>query len=154
MELVAMTLRRLSDDPGRDLAELLRRTLFIFLSGNADMHLKNFSFLQDGHTQRLAPAYDLLSTRLVISERDDPEELALPLNGKKNRLKREDFALFARNIGLNDRQFQAACDALAARLPVLFDLVRKSFLPGDLKEAYGELLRERSARLGLAPQGR
>lgn len=154
MELVARTLRRLSDDPGRDLAELLRRTLFIFLSGNADMHLKNFSFLQDGHTRRLAPAYDLLSTRLVISERDDPEELALPLNGKKNRLKREDFALFARNIGLNDRQFQAACDALAARLPVLFDLVRKSFLPGDLKEAYGELLRERSARLGLAPQGR
>ena len=120
MELVARTLRRLSDDPGRDLAELLRRTLFIFLSGNADMHLKSFSFLQDGHTRRLAPAYDLLSTRLVISERDDPEELALPLNGKKNRLKREDFALFARNIGLNDRQFQAACDALAARLPVLF----------------------------------
>ena len=98
MEFIAKTIRKFSDTPGLDLVELLKRSLFFFLTGNADIHLKNFSFLYEGHTRRLAPAYDLLSTRLVISERDDPEELALPLNGKKNRLKREDFALFARNI--------------------------------------------------------
>ena len=128
---------------------LLRLALFCFLTGNADMHLKNFSLLYEGRTKRLAPAYDLLSTRLVIPERDDPEEMALTLNGKKNRLRLEDFALFAKNIGLGSRQFQSACDSLAASLPSLFNLVQASFLPDDLKEAYGALLRVRAQRLGL-----
>ena len=98
-------------------------------------HLKNFSMLQDGvvRTRRLAPAYDLLSTRLVIPEKDAPEEMALTINGKKNKLKFEDFASFAKNIGLNAKQFRTACDQLAASLPVLFALVQKSFLPEELK---------------------
>ena len=78
MEFIAKTIRKFSDTPGLDLVELLKRSLFFFLTGNADIHLKNFSFLYEGHTRRLAPAYDLLSTRLVISEKDDSEELALP----------------------------------------------------------------------------
>ena len=149
MELVARGLRTYSDTPGLDLVRLLRLALFCFLTGNADMHLKNFSLLYEGRTKRLAPAYDLLSTRLVIPERDDPEEMALTLNGKKNRLRLEDFALFAKNIGLGSRQFQSACDSLAASLPSLFNLVQASFLPDDLKEAYGALLRVRAQRLGL-----
>lgn len=149
MELVARCLRTYSDTPGLDLVRLLRLALFCFLTGNADMHLKNFSLLYEGRTKRLAPAYDLLSTRLVIPERDDPEEMALTLNGKKNRLRIEDFALFAKNIGLGSRQFQGVCDSLAASLPSQFNLVRASFLPDDLKEAYGALLRVRAQRLGL-----
>ena len=111
-------------------------------------HLKNFSLLQDGvvRTRRLAPAYDLLSTRLVIPEKDAPEEMALTINGKKNKLKFEDFA---KNIRLNAKQFRTACDQLAASRPVLFALVQKSFLPEDLKKDYAKLLVERATRLGL-----
>ena len=99
-----------------------------------------------GCTRRLAPAYDLLSTRLVIPEKDDPEEMALTINGKKNKLKFEDFA---KNIRLNAKQFRTACDQLAASRPVLFALVQKSFLPEDLKKDYAKLLVERATRLGL-----
>ena len=151
MELVARTIRKFSDTPGLDLVNILKRTLFFFLTGNADMHLKNFSFLYDGPAKRLAPAYDLLSTRLVISEKDDPEEMALTINGRKNRLKLGDFAIFSKNIGLNTKQFQTACDGLATQLPAMLELVQKSFLPEDLKKAYGELLRERAVLLGLWP---
>ncbi|MFC7671206.1 HipA domain-containing protein [Hymenobacter humi] len=57
--------------------------LFSFLTGNADMHLKNFSLLQTpGLGYNLAPAYDLVATALVNPA--DPEELALTLNGKRS----------------------------------------------------------------------
>ena len=75
--------------------------------------------------------------------------MALTINGKKNKLKFEDFASFAKNIGLNAKQFRTACDQLAASLPVLFALVQKSFLPEDLKKDYAKLLEERATRLGL-----
>ena len=106
-------------------------------------YLKNFSLLQGGCTRRLAPAYDLLSTRLVIPEKDAPEEMALTTNDKK-KLKFEDIA---KNIRLNAKQFRTACDQLAASLPVLFALVQKSFL--QLKKDYAKLLEERATRLGL-----
>ena len=53
----------------------------------ADMHLKNFSLITDDiENIHLSPCYDLLSTRLLIAEKDDPEELALTLNGKKKNI--------------------------------------------------------------------
>lgn len=51
--------------PAADLEGLLRRIVFNYLIGNADAHAKNFSLLY-GETANpvLAPAYDLVSTRL------------------------------------------------------------------------------------------
>ena len=71
------------------------------------MHLKNFSLIDhaNGLTQ-LAPVYDLLSTRLVIPEKDDPEELPLTLNGRKHKLTCNDFMLFAQSLQLNDKQIE------------------------------------------------
>ena len=70
--------------------------------------------------------------------------MALTINGKKNKLKFEDFA---KNIWLNAKQFRTACDQLAASRPVLFAHVQKSFL--QLKKDYAKLLEERATRLGL-----
>ena len=53
------------------------------------MHLKNFSLYNVGLGYCLTPAYDLLSTVLVMPE--DTEELALTLNGKKRKICRKDF---------------------------------------------------------------
>ena len=72
------------------------------MTGNADMHLKNFSLLTNEEDEvTLSPAYDLLSTKILMPE--DKEELALTLNGKKNNLRKKDFELFAEKLGINDK---------------------------------------------------
>ena len=149
MELIAKTIRRYSASPGYDLSALLDITLFIFLTGNADMHLKNFSFIYDGDERRLAPAYDMLSTRLVIPEKTDPEELALTLCGKKSNFRSRDFMKFAETIGLSEKQYHAAAKRLHGRLPRMFDVLASSFLPDEQKEAYKRLIFERAARLDI-----
>jgi serine/threonine-protein kinase HipA len=56
--------------------------LYCFLTGNADMHRKNFSLLHTlGLGYGLAPAYNLVATALVNPA--DPEELVLTLNSRK-----------------------------------------------------------------------
>jgi len=89
-EQIAKLLLRFSCAPKLDLFNFWQQTLFCWFTGNADMHLKNFSMYSPTKRQYiLSPAYDMLSTILVIPE--DREELALTLNGKKRKLKRSDF---------------------------------------------------------------
>lgn len=151
MEMVAKTLRRYSSAPGFDLSVFLDMTLFIFLTGNGDMHLKNFSLIYDGNERRLAPAYDMLSTRLVIPEKDDPEELALTLCGKKSNFKARDFIKFADTIGLSNQQYNAAIKRLSGKLPKILDVLSSSFLPEAQIAAYKRLISERLARLDIIP---
>ncbi len=82
-----------------ELQRLFEMTIFNFAIGNGDAHRKNFSLLtgEEG-TVALSPAYDLLSSRLVIPEEE--EELALTVNGRRNRLGRTDFLAFADHMGL------------------------------------------------------
>ena len=80
-----------------DALRLFELTLFCFLTGNADMHMKNFSLLYElGGEINLSPAYDLLPTNLLLSE--DREEAALTLNGKKRRISRDDFMQFGTTL--------------------------------------------------------
>jgi serine/threonine-protein kinase HipA len=69
--------------------KLFARTLFSFLAGNEDMHLKNFSLIARGEKVELTPAYDLVNTTIAL--RAAREELALPLQGKKSKLTRNDL---------------------------------------------------------------
>jgi serine/threonine-protein kinase HipA len=89
-EQIGKTILKYSTNPGLDLVNFCEIVLFSFLTGNADMHLKNFSLIYDSvNGPILAPAYDMLSTALVNPA--DDEDLALTLNGKKKRIKRKDF---------------------------------------------------------------
>ncbi|WP_455594510.1 HipA domain-containing protein [Cloacibacillus porcorum] len=151
MELIAKNLRRYSTAPGYDLSVLFDMVVFIFLTGNGDMHLKNFSLLYDGGERRLAPAYDLLSTRLVIAEKDDPEEFAMPMNGKKSNFKEVDFIKFSESEGLNKNHYNRTMVRFAKRLPAMFSLIKQSFLPESARRQYLELLESRAARLNILP---
>ena len=151
MELVAKNLRRYSAAPGSDLSILLDTAVFIFLTGNSDMHLKNFSLIYDGGERRLAPAYDLLSTRLVIPAKDDPEEFAMPMNGKKSNFKEADFLKFTESAGLNEKHYKRAAARFAKRLPAMLDLIERSFLPEEKRCQYRELIAARAARLKILP---
>jgi serine/threonine-protein kinase HipA len=52
------------------------------------------------HGVELSPAYDLLNSTIILNSQ---EELALSLNGKKNRLKKNDLFeyLAKKRLGLN-----------------------------------------------------
>jgi serine/threonine-protein kinase HipA len=127
--------------------KLLERTLFSFLVGNEDMHLKNFSLITRNQKVELAPAYDLLSTTIAI--KNPREELALPLRGKKSRLTRNDLLeYFARErLHLNERILGDVMSRFIKAIPLWRDLLGRSFLSAEMKQKFGLLLDERTARL-------
>ena len=134
-ELVAKLISKYSSVPKLDLVKYWEQVLFSWLIGNADMHLKNYSlYAPEGNEYQLTPAYDLLSTALVIPE--DTEELALTLCGKKRKLTRQHFLEAMRASGLDEK----VCDNIFARfqhiLPEWEACIRQSFLPTEMQEQY------------------
>ncbi|HCC86007.1 MAG TPA: toxin HipA, partial [Porphyromonadaceae bacterium] len=104
-EQIAKAILKYSATPGLDVVNFFEMVLFSFLTGNADMHLKNFSLLEHpGLGMTLSPAYDLVNTALVNP--DDDEEMALTLNGKKKKLKREDFVAAMNIMKVEEKQQQ------------------------------------------------
>ncbi|MCW3787691.1 HipA domain-containing protein, partial [Marinilabiliaceae bacterium AAT] len=99
-----------------------------------------------GLTQ-LAPAYDLLSTRLVIPEKDDPEELALTMNGRKRKFRIGDFQQLAKSLKLKQKQVDNIFKRFQKVMPTVLDFINNSFLPEDKKSEYKELIQERASRL-------
>lgn len=125
------------------------RLLFAYLTGNEDMHLKNWSLITRDDKVELAPAYDLLNT--TIPNPRSREELALPLDGKKRNLTANDFwqYLAIERLALTTAQVEWTKAQLAhasARWP---EQIRASFMSDALKEKYLELLADRRERLGL-----
>lgn len=133
---------------GFDLSEFFLRLVVCFVTGNSDMHLKNFSLIErnpGGRDFVLSPAYDLLPVNLVMPE--DTEETALTLNGKKSRLRRKDFLDLAANIGLNDRSAGRMIDSVLSKTGQAITLCENSYLPDDMKADMKKLIEERAARL-------
>lgn len=150
MEKIARVIKLYSSHPMLDLVDYFATVLFCYLSGNADMHLKNFSlYYQNGNLIQMAPAYDLISTRLIIPKKDDPEESALTINGKKAKLSRDDYDVFAKHIGLNEKQVFNIYKRMDTAIKSALDLIDQSFLTADKKIEYKELISNRAACLNL-----
>ncbi len=121
-------------------------SVFSFLTGNNDMHLKNFSMINTGETQwTLSPAYDLLN--VAIANPNDTEELALTLEGKKKKLKRENFERLGKDLGLNEKQAEGVFARFIKRKSVSMQWIDNSFLSDEYKKQYKEVLEERYSRL-------
>jgi len=121
IERVARGLRPLSTNPASDLDTLFRRAVLAWLIGDGDMHLKNLAVLKAADTGakaftsvRLAPLYDAVTTR--VFPRLAGDRMALKLNGKDDRLRRRDFLMLARTIGLPGAEAEIALADLTARL--------------------------------------
>ena len=147
MEQVARLVETYCTFPAVEKVKLLRLTLFSFLVGNEDMHLKNFSAIRNGDVISLAPAYDLLNTTIVLPQPE--EELALPLNGKKNMLTRADFLghYAGERLGLTQRVIERILADFAKARPAWESLVGISFLSDNMKKRYREVVAERFARI-------
>ena len=150
MEQIGKIIKRYSSNPLFDCIRFFDVALFSFLTGNADMHLKNFSLIYPVNGMvNLAPAYDLLATRLLIPEKDDPEEMALTINGRKRKLNKGDFLSLAKNMGLQEKQVSNVFKRFSRALPEALAAIADGFLPEDKTKAYQELLQERARRLKL-----
>lgn len=121
--------------------------VFCFLSGNNDMHLKNFSMIENPFGWALAPAYDLLNVAILLPE--DTEELALTLAGKKKKLKRQHFEQLGVGLGLTPKQIKGTFNRMIKNKLKAFDWIDRSFLSSEMKYAYKEVLEGRYRQLGL-----
>ncbi len=149
MEKVAKVIEEHATFPAVEKLELFRRTVFCFLTGNEDMHLKNFSLLVSPPRVHLAPAYDMVNSTLALP--GATEEMALPIRGKKRELSRRDLVDYfaADRLALESRAVGEVLRSIADAFPVWDRLIGRSFLPEEQKTAYRELLASRRKRLEM-----
>ena len=121
--------------------------LFSFITGNNDMHLKNFSMIENYYGWELSPSYDLLNASIVLPE--DNEELALSISGKKKKLKLSHFTEFGKGLELNDKQIHSIYSRIKILASKSEKLIEKSFLSEKMKHEYRKLIRSRYAQLKL-----
>lgn len=145
-EQIGKAIQRHSVNPGLDVVNFFELVLFSFLTGNADMHLKNFSLLeQPGLGMALSPAYDLVNTALVNPA--DDEEMALTLNGRKKKLKKQDFVAAMNALNIGEKQQENIFNKMANALPKWQELIDRSFMSDVFKSQYSNVLTERMHRL-------
>ena len=145
-EQIAKTILRYSSTPKLDAVNFWEQVLFSWLTGNADMHLKNFSlYSRNQGVYGLTPAYDLLSTALVLPE--DAEELALTLNGRKRKLRSSDFVQAMTASGMDEKVIDNLFKKFIKAIPKWNEWIDVSFLPDEMKGKYKALIEEKIERL-------
>lgn len=144
-EQVGKTIEKYSHTPKLCLTNYLQLLLFCFITGNNDMHLKNFSLYAPNGEYELTPGYDLLNAALVNPK--DKEELALTLNGKKSKIKLSDFMTAADKMGIEARTVINMINTMRKAMPKWEEIIRNSFISEELKTRYMELMLARLDRI-------
>lgn len=149
LEQVANIVEQFCTFPALEKPKLARLLLFCFLTGNEDMHLKNFSLTVRNDVVTLSPAYDLLNTTLVLE--NAKEESALPLYGRKKKLTRKLWidGFCRERLKLQDRQTETILRDFESALPNWNELIQRSYLSQRRQEAYRQIMNTRLERLGL-----
>lgn len=130
---------------GLDKLNFFELVLFCYLTGNNDMHLKNFTLIH--HPDRsvsLSPAYDLLNVNLVFP--DDLDDLALTLNGKKRKITKADFDRFASGLNLPEKAVSTSYSKFIEAGEKVEKVIQSSFLPEDMKARYFEIWKSKISR--------
>ncbi len=136
-EKIAKLIKLYSSAPMLDLVNFWEVVVFSWITGNSDMHLKNFSLISRSSGQYvLSQAYDLVNVHLVFPE--DKEELALTLDGRKKHINRQNFVRAMASSGLGDKVMENIFRKFMDAAPKWYNFIDDSFLPAELKEKYKE----------------
>ena len=141
MERIGKAIQEYADNTFLDLLRFYELTLFSYLTGNNDMHLKNFSMVQASYGWALAPAYDLLNVSIVNPE--DTEELALTIAGKKKKITRKLLFEFGLGLDLSKKQIEGAFKRFHGLKTDAINLIESSFLSEDMQKAYVDIMEQR-----------
>lgn len=147
-ERCAKVIERYSSRVGLDMTELFMRLVFSFVTGNSDMHLKNFSLIETSENSGeyvLSPAYDLLPVNVILPA--DNEQTALTLNGKKRNIRKKDFYAFAYKCGIPKISAEKMIKKVVSLNEKYKSMCFDSLLPDDMKESFSGLIDERCAIL-------
>ena len=145
-EQITKLIFKYSATPKLDLINFWEQVLFSWITGNADMHLKNFSlYSKTKGTYVLSPAYDLLSTALVMPE--DTEELALTLNGKKRRIKKQDFVTSMQASDITDKVAENIFRKFIKAEASWKEFITNSFLPKEMQDSYISFVEKKLAMI-------
>jgi serine/threonine-protein kinase HipA len=136
-EKTGKTIKQYSTQSGLDVLHYFELVVFSFISGNADMHLKNFSMWEKAEGQfSLSPAYDLVSTMLAI--KNETEQMSLTINGRKNKISKKDFEAFALKLLLNEKQAANCFQSFLKKSEAAVWWIENSFLPDEQKKILTE----------------
>jgi len=145
-EKTGKIIQKYSSQSGFDALSYFELVLFSFIIGNADMHLKNFSMLENTDSRfSLSPAYDLLSTFLVMDKED--EQMSLTINGRKNKIKISDFDILGKNLKLSAKQTENSYQKFIDKEEKIRWWVENSFLPKTQTEKLQTLIDQRMKML-------
>lgn len=142
METLGKTIGELSINTLLDKLRFFEVTVFNYVIGNNDMHLKNYSMFLSEMGWVLSPFYDLLNVKLILPK--DKEDLALMMGGKKENFNKGYFDRLGSVLKLNEKQINMVYKRLRKWLPESIALIHDSFLDDELKSAYVELISERT----------
>jgi len=145
-EQIAKCIQKYSSNSGLDVVNFFEVLIFSFITGNADMHLKNFSLIETpsiGPT--FSPAYDLVATAIINTV--DDEDLALTLNGKKKKINKADFVAASKTANISLKQLENIFEKMNTVKEFWFQLIDKSFLSKTYQTKYKSLIENRLNRL-------
>jgi len=149
MEKVVTVIDDFCTFPAIEKLTLFKLTVFNYLVGNEDMHLKNFSIITGEGKVTLSPCYDLVNTTIEYKKMD--EEIALPLKGKKKGLTRNlliDYFGMER-CGLTVKSVDKVLETISSRVTRWKELTEMSFLSNEMKEKYQHLMAARLTKMGI-----
>ena len=146
-ERVGKIIKKYTTNSGLDVIKYFRLVLFSFLTGNNDMHLKNFSLVHTDKGILFSPVYDLLNVNLIYPK--DQEDLALTLGGRKRKIKRSDFDQFAMSLGIAEQVRDNIYKDFSVRSDQIQDWINKSFLNGENKDQYFKIIIKKMHQIGL-----
>ena len=121
------------------------RVVFAFLIGNSDMHLKNFSLIENAPGARkyhLSEAYDILPVNVVL--KSDPDQMALTVHGKKRNIHRNDFLALAQNCGISRKAAENMIRSILKKKGKIVDQCDTAMLSDDQKNEVRELIEARA----------
>ncbi len=147
-ERCAKIIKKYSEIPGYDLTELFIRLVFSYIIGNSDMHLKNFSMIEQTESSCkyvLSNAYDLLPVNIIIP--NDLDEFALTMCGKKRDITRNNFIEFGESIGIEKKVSEKLIDSLINKKDKLLLMCEQSYLSKEMKESLKELINIRIKKI-------
>lgn len=146
-EQIARAIKRYTANSGLNVIDFYELVLFSFLTGNNDMHLKNFSLLKKDSEYNLCPAYDLVASELLVE--GDDEELALTLNSKKRKIKKIDFEIAMKGAGLDQKVIENIFNKYRKLIPKWFQFIDESFLSDSLKAEYKSMINRKTQQIEL-----
>jgi len=148
MEGIADILNAHCTFPALEKYKLFKLTIFNFLVGNEDMHLKNFSLVRRDNKIELSPAYDLVNSSIAMGG-NVCEELALPLNGKRKGLTKADFIDYygVKVLKMADKSLKQALLEIENGYESWETMINKSFLSDMMKQTYLRFIKERKKRV-------